>query len=135
MEYRIYDQVRESSFEILDLSVGASIPDDRFYDLEAHDIRGRTWRASRTFPGTDSSTGVSGCICKGTVWQITCVEEAPESSPKEGLWMYLSGEFKLPTSAGTRVTREALENRSYSFDLNLWQVDNPRFEFLFTKSA
>jgi hypothetical protein len=133
MEYRIYDRVRESSFELLDLSVGDSIPDERFYDLEGHDIRGRTWRASRAFPGTDSAVGVNGCICKGTVRQITCVEEAPESSPTDGLWMYLPGEFKLPTSAGTRVTREALENRSYSFDLNLWQVDNPRFEFLFTK--
>jgi hypothetical protein len=135
MEYRIYDRVRKPSLDIpvLSLSVGAPIPDDHFYDLEAHDMRGRTWRAERTLPREDVTIGIDGCICKGTTWQITCAEEAPESSSKDGLWMYLPGEFKLPTSGGTRVTREALESRSYSFDLNLWKINNYRFEILLTK--
>jgi hypothetical protein len=135
MEYRIYDQVRQPRAEMSGLSVGASIPEDQFYDLEAHDMRDRTWRAERTIPGEDVTIGIDGCICKGTTWQITCEEEAPESSSKDGLWMYLPGEFKLPTSGGTRITREALESRSYSFDLNLWKINNDRFEILLTKVA
>ena len=135
MEYRIYDRERQLSFgdTFLSLGVGASIPDDRFYDLEARDMRGRTWSATRTLPTVDSSTDIRGSICSGTAWQITCTEKAPESSTTDRLWMYLPGEFKLPTSAGTRVVREALERKSYSYDLNLWQIENDRFEFLLTK--
>lgn len=135
MEYRIYDRESQLSFgnTFLSLGVGASIPDDRFYDLDAHDMRGRTWNAARTLPSVASSTDIRGSICSGTAWQITCTEEAPESSSKDGLWMFLPGEFKLATSAGTRVVREALERKSYSFDFNLWQIENDRFEFLLTR--
>jgi hypothetical protein len=133
VEYRIYDSGRPHSFEMFGLSVGALIPDEKFYDLEAHDLLGRTWRASRTLPGVDSAVGFDGCICKGTVWKITCTEAVSESSSKDWLWMYLPGEFKLPTNAGTRVIRESPENSSYSFDLNLWKIESDRFEVLLTK--
>ena len=133
MEFRIYDRVRQPKFEMSGLGVGAFIPDDHFYDLEARDIRGRTWRAERILPRVDVTTEINGCICKGTTWQITCAEELSASFTKNGLWMYLPGEFKIPTTAGTRVVREALEDKSYGFELNLWKIESDRFELLLTK--
>jgi hypothetical protein len=121
IEYRIYARTRQPRFETPGLSVGASIPDERFYDLEARDVRGRTWRASRTLPGEDNAFDFEGCICKGTVWKITCSEPAPELSSKDFLWMYLPGEFKLPTTAGTHLIRESPNSRSYSFELSTGQ--------------
>lgn len=96
-------------------------------------MRGRTWRASRTLPGEDNAFGFEGCICKGTVWKITCSEPAPELSSKDFLWIYLKGEFKLPTTAGTHLIRESPNSRSYSFELNLWQIKTESFEFSLTK--
>lgn len=133
IEYRIYDRVRQSSFKMLALSVGELIPDEEFYDLEAQDLRGRTWRAYRTLPGEDSSTSSEGCVCRGTFWKIVCTETVWEPVPEDRMWMYLPGEFKIPTSGGTRVVRETPDDRSYSFDLNLWKIQKEGFDLLLTK--
>lgn len=133
LEFRIYDQVRKSSFETLGLSLGASIPDDRFYDLEALDMQGRTWRADRILPATNVTFRLDGCICKGTAWQFTCSEDASDAEGSDRLWMYLPSEFKLPTSAFTRFIQETPDSTSYRVELNLWEIKSDRFEFLLTK--
>jgi hypothetical protein len=130
IEFRLYDRERAPSLVIGSFTAGVVVSDEQYYDLEARDLRGRSWHASLILPHEDSVADANGCICKGTLWQIVCTEER---SGKEGLWLYLPGDFKLPTTAGTRVITQTPDEESYSFDLNLWAIEDDHFKLLFTK--
>jgi hypothetical protein len=135
LEFRIYDRSRQTSFasRMMSLSAGVIIPDEEFYDLEGRDLRGRIWRASQILPNDEGTFGVDGCVCEGTIREITCAEEAGPSAG-DGLWMYLPGDFKPPTNAGTSHVAEALERKSLRLDLNLWKIESGRYELLLTKA-
>jgi hypothetical protein len=131
VEFRLYDQTRQPTINFGSFILGSPIEDEQYYDLEARDISGRTWRASHVIVGESGAIGVAGCICQGRLRQVTCVKEA---TSEEGLWMYLPGEVKLPTNAITRIVEEALGHATFRSNINLWEVKSERFELLLTKA-
>jgi hypothetical protein len=130
VEFRLYDRTRQPAFNFGSFILGSPIEDEQYYDLEARDISGRTWRASHIIVGESGAIGIAGCICQGGLRQVTCVEE---TTSEEGLWMYLPGEVKLPTNAITRIVEETPGRTSFRPNINLWEVKSERFELLLTK--
>lgn len=130
VEFRLYDRTRQPTISFGSFILGSPIEDKQYYDLEARDISGRTWRASHVIV-RESGAGVAGCICQGKLRQVSCVVE---TTSEDGLWMYLPGEVKLPTNAITRIVEEALGNSSFRANINLWEVKSERYELLLTKA-
>jgi hypothetical protein len=130
LEYRLYDSRRETTFP-LRWQAGGVIPDRDFYDLKLIDYSGRSWEASRTLVNTSGTIGNNACVCKGKVFEITCVEDV---SPSEELWLFFPGVIKIPTNAGTSVIERQLTAENLRFDPNLWTFKGDRFQILVTKA-
>lgn len=130
VEFRLYDQTGQPTSNFGSFILGSFVEDEQYYDLEARDISGRTWRSAHVIVGESGAAGVAGCICHGELRQVACVVE---DKSEEGLWMYLPGEVKLPTNAITRVVEETPRSMSVRPNFNLWEVKSERLELLLTK--
>jgi hypothetical protein len=131
IEYTIYDLSRVTEFgQYLSSPLGATIPNEQYYDLEIRDCKGRSWRGERTLPSTSGVGGEKGAVCQGNLYEIECYETA---SYDDELWLFLPGEFNIPMNTGTSIIERKLESEFHRFDPNIWLINSEDYQIVITK--
>lgn len=110
-------------------SVGQLVPEDRYYSLQAKDLRGWTWTADRLPICHDSGPG--GAVVCGKPWVLDHTEEATETA--SSLLLEIGGNVEIPCAKFTESTiragdgeqRISRRNRA-EFQAGEWRVSTTR---------
>ena len=57
------------------------------------------------------------------------------AASKDGLWLFLPGEFNIPANAGTHTVEKRLEHESHKYDPNIWIIKSEHYEIVITKAS
>jgi len=116
-------------FSRLNVQPGKIIDDSEYYDLEAIDVDGRTWKANRILPSVCANKEFTGYLVEGDFYKMISFSELPFSA-KNSVTIKYRGDIRIPCNTNTRTETYIDEKkRAWSGNLNISKFEAWNLEF------